>query len=228
VANGSYINLARHAKCLLASGRLLAPRIVSNSSLAALFFVSGALALIYEALWQRLFSLVFGSSATATAAVLAAYFAGLAVGAFTIGNRVHKFSSPLKVYAVLEVGVALGALLVHAFVSLFSNLPVASIYLKTFFAFIALVLPTFCMGATLPALAAFIDREEHHLGRTAGLLYAANTAGAAIGVLAVPLLLLPALGARNTLFVAAFANILIALLAYRFGRATLCMFSRHR
>lgn len=191
---------------------------ISNATLASLFFASGALALIYEALWQRRFALIFGSSAPATAAVLAAYFAGLALGAFAIGNRVHRFSSPLILYAILELGIAIGALLVEAWLALFSNITSSSIPLKTILAFLALALPTFCMGGTLPALGAFIDRDQHHLGRTAGLLYTANTAGAALGVLAVPLLLLPTLGAQNTLYVSALCNLLIAACVYM-GRA---------
>jgi spermidine synthase len=192
---------------------------ISNATLAWLFFLSGVLALIYEALWQRRFSLIFGSSAPATAAVLAAYFAGLALGAFVIGNRVHRFSSPLTLYAILELGIAVGAILVELFLTLFSSIASSSILLKTILAFVALGIPTFCMGGTLPALGAFIDRDEHHLGRTAGLLYTANTAGAALGVLAVPLLLLPILGAHNTLYVTAALNLLIAITAFQLGRA---------
>lgn len=195
------------------------PRI-SNTTLATLFFFSGAIALIYEALWQRRFSLVFGSAAPATAAVLAAYFAGLAVGAWFIGKRVHRSQSPLRFYALLECAIAVGALLVEVFLHLFDRFapPIsgpASLALKTVLAFIALAVPTIAMGGTLPVLGAFIDRGQHHLGRTAGLLYVVNTAGAAFGVLAFPFLLLPNLGARASLLLCAIGNLLIAVVAYK-------------
>ena len=191
---------------------------ISNATLATLFFFSGALALVYEALWQRRFALVFGSAAPATAAVLAAYFAGLALGSFVIGNRVHRFKSPLKLYAILEVGIAIGALMVEPLLNIFDKAFPSNLLLKTIVAFLTLAIPTMCMGGTFPALGAFIDRGEHHLGRTAGLLYATNTAGAALGVLAVPLLLLPLLGARNTLYATAALNLLLAAIAYQLSR----------
>ncbi|HEY6227356.1 MAG TPA: spermidine synthase, partial [Verrucomicrobiae bacterium] len=119
---------------------------ISNAALAWLFFFSGLVALVYEAIWQRRFSLVFGSAAPATAAVLAAYFAGLAVGSFFIGKRVHQFQSPLKLYAGLEFGIFFGALLVEPLLSLFDTIPLSTLptplllTAKTFLAFVALAL----------------------------------------------------------------------------------------
>jgi len=46
--------------------------------LSVVFFCSGAIALVYEVIWQRQFALLFGSGAPATAIVLAAYFSGVA------------------------------------------------------------------------------------------------------------------------------------------------------
>ncbi len=47
-------------------------------------------------------------------------------------------------------------------------------------AFVALVLPTFAMGGTLPVLARLSEARERRLGTGVGLLYAVNTAGAAL------------------------------------------------
>jgi len=170
---------------------------------------------VYEALWQRRFALVFGSASTATAAVLAAYFAGLAVGAWVVGN--WKLQRPLRTYALLELGIAGGALLVEGWLAIFESLHPGLVG-KTILAFIALGAPAFCMGGTLPALGAFVDRGQNHLGRTAGLLYVANTAGAAIGVLLLPFLLLPILGAQLSLAVCALGNLLLALAAWTLDR----------
>jgi predicted membrane-bound spermidine synthase len=60
--------------------------VIRPAALPLLFFASGALALVYEVLWQRRFALVFGGGATAAAAVLAAYFAGLGVGSYVVGR----------------------------------------------------------------------------------------------------------------------------------------------
>src|SRR5881227_2211944 len=51
-----------------------------RGGLYGLFFLSGASALAHELAWQRLLHLIFGVSTLATAAVLAAYMGGLALG----------------------------------------------------------------------------------------------------------------------------------------------------
>ena len=43
-----------------------------------LFFVSGAYGLIYQVVWSRMMSLIFGRSVLAVGIVLAAFMAGLA------------------------------------------------------------------------------------------------------------------------------------------------------
>ena len=51
-----------------------------------LFFISGALALVYEVVWSRMMMHVFGSTALAVGTVLAAFMFGMAVGAWRIGK----------------------------------------------------------------------------------------------------------------------------------------------
>jgi spermidine synthase len=87
-------------------------------------------------------------------------------------------------------------------------------------AFVALAIPTFCMGGTLPALGAFIDRGRHQLGRTAGLLYVVNTAGAALGVLAFPFAFFSTFGAALSLILCVLGNLFVAGLALRINRRT--------
>ncbi len=75
-------------------------------------FASGALALIYEILWMRRFSTLFGATAPAAAATLSAFFLGIAVGNAVLGRRSARWLRPLRAYALLEFGIAAGALLV--------------------------------------------------------------------------------------------------------------------
>src|SRR5437660_4274390 len=81
-------------------------------ALHGLFFLSGASALVYELVWQRLLHLVFGVSTLATSAVLAAFMGGLALGGLLFGRRADRTDRPLRLYAVLEAGIAVSALLV--------------------------------------------------------------------------------------------------------------------
>src|SRR5688500_10095916 len=93
----------------------------NSAWLGLLLFCSGAVALIYEVLWFRQFSSLFGSAASASAAVLIAFFAGLGLGSFAVGRLVRRWSDLLLVYAILEICVGLGALLVTPLFTAFSG-----------------------------------------------------------------------------------------------------------
>jgi spermidine synthase len=198
------------------------------AAITGLFFVSGAVALVYETIWQRQFALVFGSAAPATAAVLAAYFAGLGLGAWVVGRWAGQWTRPLRSYAALEACVGAGALLVTPLLGVFdaaypwvvATFPGQSglLVARTLAAFVVLFLPTFCMGGTLPVLGFFVDRQQHRLGITAGRLYVVNTTGAGLGALLVPFWCLPRLGIANTIWLCAALNGLLALCAWWLDR----------
>jgi predicted membrane-bound spermidine synthase len=75
-----------------------------------LFFVSGTLGLIYEVVWARQLSMIFGISVFATSTVLAVYMAGLALGSVWVGRFIDRSPNPVRVYALLEGGIGLTAL----------------------------------------------------------------------------------------------------------------------
>ena len=186
------------------------------------FFLSGLAALVYETAWTREFALVFGTSELAVATVLAAYMGGLAAGAALAGRLAPRISRPLWAYGLLELGIALAALAVPfaigasraLYVALFGGQgaladatggnATAVFYLVC--SFLILLAPTGMMGATLPLLARHAVLEEDQLGRRIGLLYGINTAGAVAGTLIAAYVLLPDLGLRATIGVAAAVN----------------------
>lgn len=199
--------------------------------LPVFLFISGAVALVYEIVWQRQFALLFGSATPATAAVLAGYFAGLGVGAFVIGRWAGKWTRPLRAYAVLELMVGVGALIVtpllagfeQAYPWLYESLsgrPGLFMTIRTAVVFAVVLIPTFCMGGTLPLLGQWVDRGQQRLGLTAGWLYVVNTVGAGLGALAVPFLLLPQLGLAHTVWLCVTLNGLLALAAWWLDRRT--------
>ena len=197
-----------------------------SGALAALLFVSGVLALVYEIAWQRQFSLVLGSAAAATSAVLAAYFGGLGVGSWWVGRRAATYRRPLRVYALLEVLVGLGAILVGPLLQVVEGRlrDVNAIWGDTGstmawvvrFGLVAatIALPTFCMGGTVPLLGALADAGRLRLGISAGLLYVVNTAGAALGAVSVPFLLFPTFGLHGMVVAAAILNFALAGVAW--------------
>lgn len=80
-------------------------------TILTLFFLSGACGLVYEVVWMRMLTLVFGATAFATSTILAAFFAGLALGSFSFGRIIDRGGNPLKIYAILEAGIGLIAFL---------------------------------------------------------------------------------------------------------------------
>ncbi len=196
--------------------------------LLACFVLSGVAGLIYETAWTQQFTLVFGTSELAVATVLAAYMAGLMAGAAVAGRLVNRVRRPVLAYALLELGIALSALAVPAALRLAGRLPAlllggldvppdagspasALFYLAA--AFAILLVPTALMGATLPLLARHAVTRDLEIGPRVGRLYAANTAGAAGGVLLAAFVLLPRLGLGGTVLVAVAVNVLVFLLA---------------
>lgn len=188
------------------------------------FIFSGATGLIYEVLWARMLGLVFGATTLAVSTVLAAFMGGLALGSALAGRLARRIRKPLSTYGWMEIGVAIYALLVPLLFSWVDHL-YALIWQQLqpgFFAFslwrfllscLLLLVPTTLMGATLPVLASALLRSSGHNSSSVTRLYACNLAGAIMGTLAAGFLLLPGLGVRTTIVVAAAINIIVGMIA---------------
>jgi spermidine synthase len=213
--------------------RIYPPKILKL--VAACFFLSGATGLIYEVLWARMLGLVFGATTLAVSTVLAAFMGGLALGSALGGRLGSRIKRPVRAYGLLEIGIALYAILVPFLFRVIDNL-YALIWQQFhpgFFTFslwrfllscLLLLLPTALMGATLPVLSAALLRASAGATATITKLYTRNLAGAICGCLAAGFLLLPILGVRATIFTAALINVVIgvvAILAERRNDATI-------
>lgn len=199
-------------------------------AVSACFVLSGFAALLYQTVWMREFSILFGTSELAIATVLAAYMAGLAAGAAVSGRFVDRITRPVLFYGLLELGVAVGALLVPLGLSLVLELQGLLLGVQpeladsgglgssVFFlmaGFVVVALPTAFMGATLPVLTRHVVHNTQQIGRRTGLLYALNTLGAVLGTLSCAFWILPALGLFATTLVGVGINALIFLIAIR-------------
>jgi len=197
------------------------------------FFLSGASSLVFEVIWTRKLTLVFGASTPAISTVLSAFMGGLALGSYVIGKRVDRLKFPLLTYAVMEVFVGLFALAVPfivdtvyppigRWISINAGNRFDVFTLLRFFV-VALVLlpPTVLMGATLPLLTRHFVRRGGDLGQRVGALYAVNTFGAVAGTLTAGFILLPGVGLRWTNAIAAMTNIVLASLVLLFRKPLL-------
>ncbi len=190
-----------------------------------IFFLSGATGLVYEVVWTRMLTLVFGHTIYAVSTVLTAFMAGLALGSWLSGRLADRLRRPLRSYALLELAIGLYALLIplllgrldFVFRPIYSHVH-GSFYLFSMIRFAAcflvLVLPTTLMGATLPLLSRIVAPAAGTLGKRLGALYSVNTLGAVLGCAATGFVLIRVLGVRETIAAAAGLNVLIAAAAW--------------
>lgn len=192
-----------------------------------IFAASGFCALVYEILWTKYLSLTFGNTMVAVSVVAATFMAGLALGGFLLGRYVDRKANLLMVYACLEFGIALTALLFvpmldvveHLYVYWTQRLPelpwlVTTIHML--FSSMLLLPPTICMGGTLPLMCRFFARSRS--GGQIGRLYAFNTLGATIGAFISGYVLIPSIGLSRTGALAIGVNLVIGLIAIYFSR----------
>ncbi|QIE25324.1 fused MFS/spermidine synthase [Caballeronia sp. SBC2] len=189
---------------------------------ALLLLASGAASLIYQVLWIKQLTLVVGAEVLAVTTGVSAFFAGLALGGWLFGRLADRQKNPLRVYASLEIGVlilAVGATfgLAHA-AQPFATLQDHVGALAWLLPFALVGIPAVLMGGTLPVLMRAVAPLAKHIGRAGGRLYAANTAGAIVGTLVVPFVLIPALGVLGSALAAAALNASAALAALILNR----------
>lgn len=191
-----------------------------------LFLFSGATGLLYEVAFCKVLSTIFGATAYAVSTVLSAFMAGLALGAFFGGRLAEKVRRPLAAYGAAEVLVgALAAGTPWVFESLTSvyvsiarsgtSLP-ALTALRAAMTFAVILVPTACMGATLPLLSRIFAGDTEGQRRLP-LLYATNTLGGALGSLLGAYVVLSTLGIAGTMHAAALVNVIIGVVAIALG-----------
>ncbi|NNM05759.1 MAG: fused MFS/spermidine synthase, partial [Gemmatimonadetes bacterium] len=194
-------------------------------TILVLFFLSGACGLVYEVVWMRMLTLVFGATAFATSTILASFFTGLALGGFVFGRVIDKGKNPLRVYALLEGGISLFAFLMPvllgivtwAYVGISRQFDVGFYgisVIRFVLAFMVLVLPATLMGGTLPVIVKFFASRQEKLGWHVGQLYALNTLGAVVGTLSAGFFLILILGVREAAYAAGIVNLLIAAVVF--------------
>ena len=199
------------------------PRVLVGA-IYLLFFLSGAAALVYQVVWVRSLTLVFGGTHLAVTAVLSIFMGGLALGGYAGGRVVDRVAKPLRLYGLLELGVAAFALLFVGLTAVYPAIYVplargrdeAVLYLtavRLLFSIAALIAPTTLMGATLPVISRFVARQPEDLRGHLSFLYGVNTLGSVLGALLAGFILLPRFGVSTTLYLAAAANVAIGLAA---------------
>ncbi len=189
-----------------------------------LFFCSGATALVYEVIWSKFLSQMFGSTIYAQTVVLAVFMGGLALGNKLFGRRADRLRQPLRIYGYLEIAIGVYAFffpaLDHAadrvFVILGSRIAQHAgllLGLKGLLSALLLLGPTILMGGTLPLLSAWLQSVSPDAGRRSALFYSVNSLGAVTGAGLAGFWLVQNLGLVSSLQMTALVNVVIGVTA---------------
>src|SRR5579872_2659429 len=189
--------------------------------LLILFAGSGCSALIYEIVWYQLLQLVIGSTAISLGVLLATFMGGLCLGSLLFPKYfARRRYHPLRIYAAIEAAIGVCGLLVLWGMPLIDGIYVAAvghgmpaILFRAIICAVCLLPPTILMGASLPAIARWIETTPRGVSWL-GLLYGGNTAGAVFGCLLAGFYLLRVYDLATATFVAAAINGAIALAGY--------------
>ncbi len=188
---------------------------------SSLFFLSGFASLVYEVIWFKRFTHVWGNSTLAQAVVLVAFLFGLSFGAYWFGRWADKVRSPLLWYCICEALIGVLALLVPAEISVLNRLssslypylnisPVLQFLPRFLLTLLVIGPPCMLMGGTLPLMVRHFLANYPWGRETTGWLYAFNTLGAAMGCLIAGFYFLPLFGMIGTNWIAIALNWIVA------------------
>lgn len=186
--------------------------------------ITGGTSFVYEITWIRMLAMALGSTLHAFELMLAAFIGGIACGGLWLRRRADTWSDAVAAagWAQVLMGIAaLGSLFVYAqsfewiahllrglgqsptgytlYNVLTGSIAVAVMFPAAFFA-----------GMTLPLLTLVLLRRglgEQSIGR----VYAANTLGAIVGVLLTVHVMMPLIGVRIALWLAALVDLVLGV-----------------
>jgi len=192
--------------------------------LYCLFFMSGLSALIYETVWVRQLSLIFGSSHLSASILISTFMLGLALGSRFAGIWADRTKDLLRIYLYIHIGISLSAAVSPGFIWIIDKLfiSLAGIYDVQWFlisisgiiSFCFFIIPVFLIGATFPVMVKLFDTDHEYVGIRSAKLYSINTIGAITGVVLSSFIFMRYFGITQTLYIAVFVNAGIAAFAY--------------
>jgi len=212
----------------------VAPQVPESSPVAdahlplllALFVGSGCAALIYEVVWFQLLQLVIGSSALSLGVLLGTYMGGMCLGSLALSRYVPAREHPLRVYALIEALIGVCGLLVLWGLPLIDGVYAAiaghgfwGIVMRAMVSGICLLPPTLLMGASLPAIARWIETTPRGVSWL-GFFYGGNIAGAVFGCLLAGFYLLRVYDMPTATYAAVAINAGVAFISYRLAKRT--------
>lgn len=197
----------------------------TNIILSLSFLLSGISGLIYEVLWAKYLSLIFGNTTYAHTLVLSTFMGGLALGSFLLGKLSDRSKDRLAFYMWVQICIALFCILTpnlfafskNFYLAAAKNLslnPTGIIITKFIIGILIILPPTILMGGTLPILSKFMTQSFSERGKTIAYLYYINSLGAVLGTLLAGFYLIYFFGLETTVTIAAVINLAAGVLVY--------------
>jgi len=194
--------------------------------LLIMFIGSGCSALIYEVVWFQLLELIIGSSTVSLGILLGTFMGGMCLGSLLFPRFVSRRLHPLRVYALMELGIGVIGLvllfampLINGVYTAWAGSGLLSMMFRGLIAGICLLPPTLLMGATLPAISRWVETTPRGVSWL-GFFYGGNICGAVIGSLLAGFYLMRVFDISMTTFVAVGLNVGVALLSLALSRGT--------
>jgi spermidine synthase len=188
-------------------------------ALLLLFVGSGCAALIYEIVWFQLLELVIGSSAISLGILLGTFMGGMCLGSVLLPRVVSPRWHPLRIYALVELGIGVIAVLVLFGMPIVGGLytawagsGISGVIVRAVAAGICLLPPTLLMGATLPAISRWVRATPEGVSWL-GFFYGGNIVGGVIGSLLAGFYLLRVYDAATATAAAVVLNLIVSGLA---------------
>ena len=187
---------------------------------------SGTASFLYLVVWMRRVALTFGDTSFVTATAISAFLGGMALGAWILGRLADRRPrSSLMIFAGLELATG-----VYGVASLWILHGVEALYLFVYpsFAdhgiflasaqFVLIVLFIFPAAVLMGGLTSSLARRglsnESGTVGVAGAVYGWSALGAAFGAVMATYVLLPGVGLRSTVLLAAAINVLVSAAAF--------------
>jgi spermidine synthase len=195
-------------------------------ALVLLFIGSGCAALIYEIVWFQLLSLIVGSSAVSMGVLLGTFMGGMCIGSLFLSKYIARRHHPLRVYAYLELAIAGFGLLVLWGLPYVGGLyfkiavhGMSGVFVRGLFCALCLLPPTLLMGATLPAIARWVETTKEGVAWL-GFFYGGNIAGAVFGCLLAGFYLLRVHDMAYATYVAVVIDVVVAVASIALAKVT--------
>ncbi len=191
-------------------------------------FVTGMASFVYEISWIRMLSLVLGATTHSFELMLSAFITGLAFGGLWIKRRIDRIGDPVRFSGYVQLIMGLFALLtIPVYVTSFdwmawllnmlarNDAGFTGFSIASHAIALGVMLPTtFMAGMTLP-LFTYVLIQKGDGEASIGQIYAANTAGAIVGVLFAVHIGLPMLGLKNLIAFGAALDVALAIVLLR-------------